>query len=133
MKKTVCILLVVLMAFGFILTSCNDAGDESKAETSNVPTAYVPHLGETDKYNGKELVILASGAVVGAEAAAEFIPCPKPAFQDQAVLFPLPGDPRRQEGSAQNYDLIHRIFPFPNAKPGKRSPGFCFYLWPSRM
>ena len=67
MKKTVCILLVVLMAFGFILTSCNDAGDESKAEVSNVPTAYVPHLGETDKYNGKELVILASGAVVGAE------------------------------------------------------------------
>ncbi len=60
MKKTVCILLVVLMAFGFILTSCNPTEDESKAEVSAGPTAYVPHLGETDAYKGRVLTILST-------------------------------------------------------------------------
>ena len=58
MKKAICILLITLMALGLLLTSCNNAGDESGADVSAGPTAYVPHLGETDAYKGKVLTIL---------------------------------------------------------------------------
>ena len=60
MKKTICILLITLMALGLLLTSCNNAGDESVADVSAGPTAYVPHLGETDAYKGKVLTILST-------------------------------------------------------------------------
>ena len=60
MKKTICILLMTLMALGLLLTSCNNAGDESVADVSAGPTAYVPHLGETDAYKGKVLTVLST-------------------------------------------------------------------------
>ncbi|MBQ2324897.1 MAG: hypothetical protein II377_01465, partial [Clostridia bacterium] len=60
MKKTICILLITLMALGLLLTSCNKAGDESAVDVSAGPTAYVPHLGETDAYKGKVLTILST-------------------------------------------------------------------------
>ena len=60
MKKTICILLITLMALGLLLTSCNNAGDESAVDVSAGPTAYVPHLGETDAYKGKVLTILST-------------------------------------------------------------------------
>lgn len=69
MKKTVCILLVVLMALSVVLASCDGADDTSDANVSAGPTAYVPHLGDTDKYQGKTLTILASGAVEGSHRA----------------------------------------------------------------
>ena len=61
MKKTVCILLVVIMAVTAVLCSCNDTGNASDSDVSVSANAYVPHLGETTKYAGKTLTILASG------------------------------------------------------------------------
>ena len=61
MKKTVCILLVVIMAVTAVLCSCNDTGNASDSDISVSANAYVPHLGETTKYAGKTLTILASG------------------------------------------------------------------------
>ena len=60
MKKAICILLMTLMALGLLLTSCNNAGDESVADVSAGPAAYVPHLGETDAYKGKVLTVLST-------------------------------------------------------------------------
>ena len=61
MKKTVCLLMVVLMVLSVILCSCNNnSGDASDDSAAVDPNAYVPHLGATDKYNGKTLKILAS-------------------------------------------------------------------------
>ena len=60
MKKTVCILLVVLTVLSAVLCSCNSTPEESKPEVSAAPTAYVPHLGDTNAYNGKVLKILTS-------------------------------------------------------------------------
>lgn len=61
MKKTVCILLVVLMALSVVLCSCNNnGGEEASQEVSQSSNAYVPHLGETSDYDGKTLKILAS-------------------------------------------------------------------------
>ncbi len=60
MKKTVCILLVVLMTLSVVLCSCNSAGGDESSEAPAASNAYVPHLGETNAYNGKTLTILAS-------------------------------------------------------------------------
>ncbi len=59
MKKTVCVLLVVLMALSVVLCSCNRTGDDESKEVSVTSNAYVPHLGETREYEGT-LTILAS-------------------------------------------------------------------------
>ena len=60
MRKTLCLLLVALMALSVVLCSCN-SNDGSGDVSVNSSNAYVPHLGETDKYVGKTLTILASG------------------------------------------------------------------------
>ncbi|MBO7215938.1 MAG: extracellular solute-binding protein [Clostridia bacterium] len=60
MKRTICILLVLISLFTMALASCNDASDASKADVSTGPQAYVPHLGDTTAYNGKVLTILSS-------------------------------------------------------------------------
>ncbi len=60
MKKTICILLVLISLLTMALASCNDASNASDAEVSAGPQAYVPHLGETDAYKGKVLTILSS-------------------------------------------------------------------------
>ena len=60
MKKTVCLLMIVLMVLSVLLCACNQT-DGNTSDTASVdPNAYVPHLGATDKYNGKTLKILAS-------------------------------------------------------------------------
>lgn len=60
MKKTVCILLIVLTLLSAVLCSCNSVPEESVPEVSAGPTSYVPHLGETKAHNGKVLKILTS-------------------------------------------------------------------------
>ena len=60
MKKTICILLVLVSLFTMALASCNDASDASETDVSVGPQAYVPHLGETTAYKGKVLTILSS-------------------------------------------------------------------------
>lgn len=60
MKKTVCLLMVILMMLSVVLCACNDAGSDASDSVSVDPNAYVPHLGATDKYSGKTLKILAS-------------------------------------------------------------------------
>ena len=60
MKKTICILLVLISLLTMALASCNDASNASDVEVSAGPQAYVPHLGETDAYKGKVLTILSS-------------------------------------------------------------------------
>ncbi len=60
MKKTICILLVLISLFTMALASCNDASDVSENDVSAGPQAYVPHLGETSAHKGKVLKILTS-------------------------------------------------------------------------
>lgn len=60
MKKTVCLLLSVLMMLSVLLCACNQTDENTSDEVSTDPNAYVPHLGATDKYKGKTLKILAS-------------------------------------------------------------------------
>ncbi len=67
MKKTLCLLLALLMSLSVVLVACNDAGDTSSADTSaeasveGDPDALVPHLGQTKEYAGTLNILASAG------------------------------------------------------------------------
>lgn len=97
MKKTVCLLLIVLMALSVVLCSCDDASENSE-EVSVQSNAYVPHLGETTKYAGKTLTILASAA----DSAENFKPFQKESLDPDAPT----GEPVNDAAYERNQALL---------------------------